>query len=83
MTYSECTLTAEELTIDKEGAQLFKAALSTAELHALESSLAGQPRDQAVLHPGTAAIPRYQWTGRPNSGVRAWPGLPSRARHTF
>jgi hypothetical protein len=47
MSYGECTLTAEERAIDKDGAQLFNAALSIAELHDLESALSGQPRDLA------------------------------------
>lgn len=38
---------AEEMTIGKEGAQLFKAALSTTQLSELESALARQPRDHA------------------------------------
>jgi hypothetical protein len=37
----------EELTVCKEGAQLFRAALSTTQLGDLESVLAAQPRDQA------------------------------------
>jgi hypothetical protein len=37
----------EELTIDKDGAQLFRAALSMTQLGDLESALATQPRDQA------------------------------------
>ncbi len=47
MTYSEFTVAPEELTIGNQGAQLFKAALSTPPLRALESALATQPRDQA------------------------------------
>src|SRR5438093_5346672 len=47
MTYSESTLTAEELTIGKEGAQLFRAVLSRTQLSELESALGTQPRDQA------------------------------------
>jgi hypothetical protein len=35
------------MTIQKEGAQLFKAALSIAELSGLECALADQPRDHA------------------------------------
>ena len=41
------TTPPKELTIDKEGAQLFKAALSTKQLGDLESALAAQPRDHA------------------------------------
>ncbi len=37
----------EEMTIAKEGAQLFKAALSATQVSALESTLARQPRDHA------------------------------------
>ena len=37
----------EELTINKEGAQLFRAVLSTRQLGDLESALASQPRDHA------------------------------------
>jgi hypothetical protein len=37
----------EEMTIGKEGAQLFKAALSATQVSALENALAGQPRDHA------------------------------------
>ena len=37
----------EEMTIGKEGAQLFKAALSATQVSALESALASQPRDHA------------------------------------
>jgi len=37
----------EELTIGKEGAQLFKNALSMTQLGDLESALAAQPRDHA------------------------------------
>ena len=47
MTYSESTLTAEELTIGKEGAQLFRAVLSRTQLSELESAFGTQPRDQA------------------------------------
>ena len=38
---------SEEMTIQKEGAQLFKAALSLAQLSELERALADQPRDHA------------------------------------
>lgn len=37
----------EELTIGKDGAQLFSAALSSPELRKLENALADEPRDQA------------------------------------
>lgn len=37
----------EEITIGKEGAQLFKAALSATQVSALEGTLAGRPRDHA------------------------------------
>lgn len=47
MTYSEFTVVAKELTIGEEGAQRFKAALSSTQLSDLENALAGQPRDQA------------------------------------
>jgi hypothetical protein len=44
---------SEEPTIDKEGTQLFRAALSMGELSALECVLASQPRDHAgVRLPG-------------------------------
>jgi hypothetical protein len=56
MTYSETTLTAEELTIGREGAQLFKAVLSRTQLSELESAPATQPRDQRGRIP-TAEIP--------------------------
>jgi hypothetical protein len=47
MTYSGLVVTAEEMTISKDGAQLFKDALSAPQLSELESALAGQPRDHA------------------------------------
>lgn len=37
----------EDLTVDKEGAQLFKGGLSIAQLRLLESALATQPQDHA------------------------------------
>ena len=37
----------DDLNLDNDGAQLFKAALSTIQLHALQRALAAQPRDQA------------------------------------
>ena len=40
-------MSVEEITIQKEGAQLFKAALSRARLRELERALANQPRDHA------------------------------------
>ncbi|MEZ0224471.1 MAG: phytanoyl-CoA dioxygenase family protein [Alphaproteobacteria bacterium] len=40
-------MTPKDLTIVKEGAQLFKGGLSQAELTALESALAAQPQDAA------------------------------------
>jgi hypothetical protein len=48
MTYSGFAVTVEEMSIAKEGAQLFKASLSPIQVSALETALAGQPRD----HPG-------------------------------
>ena len=39
----------EEMTIGKEGAQLFKAALSATQVSSLESALASQPRDHAGI----------------------------------
>jgi hypothetical protein len=47
MTYSGLAVPVEEVTIGKEGAQLFKAALSTTQLRELENALAAQPRDHA------------------------------------
>lgn len=47
MTYSGLAVSAYEMTIQKEGAHLFKAALSIAQLSELERTLADQPRDQA------------------------------------
>src|SRR5438552_18606411 len=47
MAYSGFTGAAEEMTIGKEGAQLFKTALSTTQLSELESTLSAQPRDHA------------------------------------
>ena len=47
MTYSGLAVSAEEMTIQKEGAQLFKAALSVGHLRELERALAGQSRDHA------------------------------------
>jgi hypothetical protein len=38
---------ADEVTIGKEGAQLFKAALSATQLGEIEGALAAQPRDHA------------------------------------
>lgn len=49
MTYKGHRMVPEELTIDKEGAQFFKAALSGAQLSELEGVLAAQPRDRAGL----------------------------------
>jgi len=47
MTYTGLAVSAEDMTIQKEGAQLFKAALSTTQLRELEIALAAQPRDHA------------------------------------
>jgi hypothetical protein len=47
MTCSGLAVSAEEMTIQKEGAQLFKAALSTTQLSELENALAAQPGDHA------------------------------------
>jgi hypothetical protein len=41
-----------KLTLDREGAQLFSAALSATQLFALESTLASQPRDHAGVKLG-------------------------------
>jgi hypothetical protein len=45
MTYSGLAVSVEEMTIQEEGAQLFQAALSIAQLSELERTLANQPRD--------------------------------------
>jgi hypothetical protein len=45
--YSELLVQLEELTIGKEGAQLFKGALSVAQSRDLERALATPPEDQA------------------------------------
>jgi hypothetical protein len=47
MTYSGLAVPVEEMTIEKGGAQLFKAALSAIQVSGLEIALASQPRDQA------------------------------------
>jgi hypothetical protein len=47
MTYSKFTVSADELTLGKDGAQHFQAALFMSELRELENALATQPRDQA------------------------------------
>jgi hypothetical protein len=47
MTYSGLAVPVEEFTIEREGAQLFKAALSARLLRELESLLAAQPTDHA------------------------------------
>ncbi len=47
MTYSGLAVPVEEMTIGKEGAQLFKAALSAIHVCGLETALASQPRDHA------------------------------------
>ena len=53
MTYSGVAVAVEEMTIQKEGAQLFKAALSFAQLSELERALADQAQDHAgVRHSG-------------------------------
>jgi len=53
MTYSKFTVSADELTLGKDGAQHFQAALSMPRLGELENALATQSRDQAgaVGHP--------------------------------
>ena len=51
MTYSERVVPVEEVTFENEGAQLFKAALSWAQLRELENVLAAQPSDQAGVRP--------------------------------
>jgi hypothetical protein len=47
MTYSSFTVAADELTLGKDGAQQFRAALSMPQLRELENALATQSRDQA------------------------------------
>jgi len=47
MTYSKFTVAADELTLGKDGAQHFKAALSMPQLRELENALATQSRDRA------------------------------------
>jgi hypothetical protein len=47
MTYSGLAVPVEEMTIEKEGAQLFKAALSATQLRGLKKALAAQPREHA------------------------------------
>jgi hypothetical protein len=47
MIYSGLAVGVEDMTIQKEGAQLFEAALSFAQLSELERALADQPQDQA------------------------------------
>ena len=47
MTYGGLAVSTDEMTIKNEGAQLFKAALSTAQIGELASLLASQPRDYA------------------------------------
>lgn len=52
------SLLLEELKIQNEGAQLFKAALSAIQLDALEWAIAAQPRDQAGVR--LSAVPELQ-----------------------
>lgn len=47
MTYSELVVSSEEMTVENDGAQLFKAALSSAQLRELENVRAAQPKDHA------------------------------------
>jgi hypothetical protein len=47
MTYSGLAVSVEEMTIQREGAQLFRAALSLAQLSELERALSDQPRGHA------------------------------------
>jgi Phytanoyl-CoA dioxygenase (PhyH) len=47
MTYSGLAVSVEEMTIQREGAQLFRAALFGAQLSELERALSDQPRDHA------------------------------------
>src|SRR5665213_267158 len=58
MTYSGSTVPAEEMTVGKEGAQLFRAALSTTQMGEIEGALAAQPRDYA-LECGSLALKNY------------------------
>lgn len=47
MTYSGLAVSVEEMNIQREGAQLFRVALSLAQLSELERALSDQPRDHA------------------------------------
>jgi hypothetical protein len=47
MTYRGLAVPVEEMTCEKEGAQLFKGALSIAQLSELERAIADEPRDPA------------------------------------
>jgi hypothetical protein len=51
-------LRLDELNLEDDGAQLFKAALSAIQLDALECALAAQPRDQAGVR--LTAIPELR-----------------------
>src|SRR5581483_4348267 len=56
--YSEFTVRLETLTIAKDGARLFSAALSFSELRDLEGTLADQPPDHAGVR--LHGIPRLR-----------------------
>lgn len=47
LNYSGLAVSVEEMTIQKEGARLFRSALSIRQLRALESRLPSQPRERA------------------------------------
>jgi hypothetical protein len=54
----EIMTSAEEMTIQREGAQLFKAALSVAQLNELERARAG--RHRCSLHPALISAAEFQ-----------------------
>jgi hypothetical protein len=80
-------INTEDLTIAKEGAQLFKGALSLVALADLGSALADQPQDYAgVRLSGVPRLRPFLVADGPVGKIPAsitWHGMYSSARHTL
>ena len=73
-------MSAEEMTIQREGAQLFRVALSIAQLSELERTLSTQPRDHAGVR--LSGIPELRPILSPTGPVGT-PPLPSLVPSVF